>query len=83
MKAYYTDPFVLPLPAEHRFPMSKYALLREQVVARGILAPGDLFVPDAATDEQILRAHDAAYLAMLEEGISRALALAYANPASY
>jgi len=26
---YYTDHFVLPLPAGHRFPMRKYAALRE------------------------------------------------------
>ncbi len=31
MKIFYTDHFVLPLPAEHRFPMVKYALLRQRV----------------------------------------------------
>lgn len=29
MKAYYSDRFVLPLPAGHRFPMAKYRMLRE------------------------------------------------------
>ena len=33
MKAYYSDRFVLPLPAGHRFPMQKYRLLRERVEA--------------------------------------------------
>ena len=31
MLAYYSDHFVLPLPDGHRFPMAKYALLRERV----------------------------------------------------
>jgi acetoin utilization deacetylase AcuC-like enzyme len=62
MKAFYCDCFVLPLPEGHRFPMEKYRLLREAVLARGLVAPGDLDVPEAATEEEILRAHDAGYL---------------------
>lgn len=33
MRAYYADHFVLPLPAGHRFPMQKYRLLRDAIVA--------------------------------------------------
>ncbi|NDJ77199.1 MAG: histone deacetylase [Chloroflexi bacterium] len=69
MKAFYCDHFVLPLPDGHRFPMQKYALLREQLIARGILSSNDLCVPDAATDEQILRAHDRAYLDKVKNGM--------------
>jgi acetoin utilization deacetylase AcuC-like enzyme len=68
MKAFYTDHFVLPLPEAHRFPMRKYSLLREQVMAHGLIQPGDLIVPDAATDAQILRAHDADYLERVQTG---------------
>lgn len=68
MKAYYSDIFVLPLPPEHRFPMAKYRLLRERILAEGIIAPGDLLVPDAATDDQLLRAHDADYLEKVKSG---------------
>lgn len=68
MKAFYTDHFVLPLPPEHRFPMTKYSLLREQVLAQGVLKPEDLIVPEAATDEQILRAHDTDYLERVKTG---------------
>lgn len=32
MHAFYADHFVLPLPEGHRFPMAKYALLRERLV---------------------------------------------------
>lgn len=62
MKAFYSDHFVLPLPEGHRFPMSKYELLRERVAASGVCGPGEMRVPEAVTDEQILRAHDPGYL---------------------
>src|SRR5262245_20976400 len=68
MKAFYMDHFVLPLPPDHRFPMRKYSLLRERVLAEGVLQPSDLLVPEAATDEQILRAHDADYLERVKTG---------------
>ena len=68
MRAYYADHFVLPLPNDHRFPMTKYALLRERVVAEGLVSPDNLIVPEAATDEQILRAHDADYLRRVQHG---------------
>ncbi|HEX6900035.1 MAG TPA: histone deacetylase [Thermoanaerobaculia bacterium] len=68
MKAFYADHFVLPLPEGHRFPMEKYRLLRERVVAEGVVAPEDLIVPHAATDEEILRAHDPEYLRRVQGG---------------
>lgn len=69
MKAFYCDDFVLPLPPDHRFPMRKYALLRQRVIAEDLVAPGDLRVPEAATDEQILRAHDLDYLTRVKDGL--------------
>lgn len=68
MKAYYADNFVLPLPPEHRFPMSKYTLLRQRILETGLLTAGQLFVPPAATDEEILRCHDVAYLEKVKTG---------------
>ena len=50
MQIYYTDHFVLPLPEGHRFPMSKYARLRERVAASGIIPPHELVEPAAATE---------------------------------
>jgi len=68
VKAFYCDHFVLPLPDGHRFPMEKYSLLRERVLAAGVVAPEDLIVPPAATDEEILRAHDPEYLRRVAAG---------------
>lgn len=69
MKLFYTDHFVLPLPPDHRFPMQKYALLRQRVVESGLFAPEELKVPEAATDEEITRAHDRDYLHRVEHGL--------------
>ncbi len=59
MKAYYSDHFVLPLPAGHRFPMAKYKMLRDSIVTLPNL---ELLEAPRATDSEILYAHDASYL---------------------
>jgi acetoin utilization deacetylase AcuC-like enzyme len=68
MKVFTSAQFTIPLPEGHRFPMSKYTLLREAVEASGLVAPGNLLVPEPATDEQIQRAHDALYLERVKGG---------------
>jgi acetoin utilization deacetylase AcuC-like enzyme len=68
LKVFYTDHYVLPLPAGHRFPMQKYAMLRQRVDAARLAEPHGLLAPPAATDAQILRAHDAAYLGRVVGG---------------
>lgn len=59
MKAFYTDHFVLPLPSGHRFPMEKYSKLRNLV---SDLKDVELVEAPAASDTQILYAHDPQYL---------------------
>lgn len=68
MQIFYTDVFVLPLPDGHRFPMEKYRLLRETVEAAPALAGASLRVPDAATDPELLRVHEPAYLDAVVRG---------------
>jgi acetoin utilization deacetylase AcuC-like enzyme len=65
VKAFYTDHFVLPLPAGHRFPMEKYSRLRDLV---GNLSDLELVEAPPATDTQILYAHDPSYLIKVIEG---------------
>jgi acetoin utilization deacetylase AcuC-like enzyme len=48
--------------------MAKYARLRQRVVAAALVAPEDLVVPHAATDEELLRVHDPDYLRRVCEG---------------
>lgn len=68
MKCFYADGFVLPLPAGHRFPMRKYSRLRERLLEQGIVRPEDFVVPTPASDAEILRCHDRAYLDKLIHG---------------
>ncbi|KAA1257709.1 Acetoin utilization protein AcuC [Rubripirellula obstinata] len=68
MKIYYTDHFELPLPDGHRFPMSKYRLLRKAVVESDRLRGDVLVVPKAATDEDLLRCHSPRYVAAVSQG---------------
>ena len=65
MKVFYTDHFVLPLPDGHRFPMQKYSLLREAVQT---YAPHSLDEAPAVQDDELLLAHDAAYVARMSHG---------------
>jgi acetoin utilization deacetylase AcuC-like enzyme len=62
VKLFYTDHFELPLPEGHRFPMSKYRLLRDRIVANPLHAQDVLLVPPAATVQQLTLAHDPDYI---------------------
>ena len=65
---FYCEQFVLPLPPGHRFPMEKYGRLRERVEAAGLGGKGALRVPAAATDLELGRAHDPAYVERVVQG---------------
>ncbi len=68
MKLFYTDHFELPLPAGHRFPMSKYRLLRDRIQSDIRLADHELLVPEAASEEQLCLAHDRDYVQRVVSG---------------
>lgn len=68
MQIFYSDTFVLPLPEGHRFPMRKYALLRERVAAAQLVPPERMHVPPAADDTELGRAHTAEYLRRVQSG---------------
>ena len=68
LKAFYSDTFVLPLPEQHRFPMAKYRLLRERLLADGILAGNDLHLPDAISWDDLRLVHEATYVDAIANG---------------
>jgi acetoin utilization deacetylase AcuC-like enzyme len=68
MRLFYTDVFVLPLPAGHRFPMEKYARLRAALLAGGDFGETDFHLPEAASDAELARAHDPAYIRRVAAG---------------
>jgi acetoin utilization deacetylase AcuC-like enzyme len=62
MKIFYTDIFPIPLPEHHSFPKDKYAQLRMRILDELDDQTVELRVPEPATDEDILRAHDPDYI---------------------
>jgi acetoin utilization deacetylase AcuC-like enzyme len=65
MRIYATDRFALPLPPGHRFPVAKYARLAARVAD---LAADLVDEAPAATDAELARAHDPAYVAAIVGG---------------
>ena len=64
-----SDRFSLPLPEGHRFPAAKYGRLRrrlEEHAAAGL--PLEFVEPHAATDDELLRVHDRAYVGRVLAG---------------
>jgi acetoin utilization deacetylase AcuC-like enzyme len=72
---FYSDVFVLPLPAHHRFPMGKYARLRDRLRASGRFDERDFRVPAPATDAEIVRVHCPRYLERVVNGTLDAAAM--------
>ena len=64
--AFYADHFVLPLPPGHRFPMAKYARLRERLAQE---LPGiELHEALPATDGELALVHTPAYIDAIAHG---------------
>jgi acetoin utilization deacetylase AcuC-like enzyme len=61
LKIAWSESYVLPLPPSHRFPMSKYELLPQQLLHEGTITPDNFFTPKPASREVILRTHDENY----------------------
>lgn len=57
-----TSRYEFPLPAGHRFPLAKYAMIRERVVAEGIVRAERVLDPDRATERDLLRVHTREYV---------------------
>jgi acetoin utilization deacetylase AcuC-like enzyme len=64
-----SEQYAIPLPEGHRFPMAKYALLREGALARGLVRAGaTLHEPARVTHDDLHRVHAAHYVAAIEHG---------------
>lgn len=80
MKIFYSDPFTFPLPPEHKFPLVKYAMLRQRVMESGLAARHALHLSRAVTDAEVCMTHTAAYwhdfrLGRLSEPMMRRIGL--------
>ncbi|RYD58615.1 MAG: histone deacetylase [Sphingobacteriales bacterium] len=61
LKIAYAPIYAHPLPEGHRFPMAKYELIPAQLLYEGVITEENIFSPQPATEETILRTHDADY----------------------
>lgn len=61
LKVAWTERYILPLPPNHRFPMSKYELLPQQLLHEGTIRQENIFRPSLIVEEWILLAHDSQY----------------------
>jgi len=66
MKCSYHEGYGIALPAAHPFPMSKSLLLRNRLVAEGLLATGDVLEPAPIDIETAALVHTRGYLDQLQ-----------------
>ncbi len=60
--------YAIPLPPGHRFPMAKYALLREGVLAAGLVPAERMHDPPRAPVEDLLLVHTPEYVRQVTDG---------------
>jgi acetoin utilization deacetylase AcuC-like enzyme len=61
--AWASDHHAFPLPDAHPFPLAKYTLVRERLLAERVLEPAWLSRSDPAPEAWLLAAHEPAYVA--------------------
>jgi acetoin utilization deacetylase AcuC-like enzyme len=73
MKCSYHPGYQIPLPTGHPFPIAKFPLLKDRLLAEGVLAPGDILQPEPVDRATLELVHTAEYLNKLESsGLSAA-----------
>lgn len=61
MRICYSDRYSVPLAPTHPFPMSKYRLVRDRLLAEGSITQWHLYEPPLAAEEDILLVHTPHY----------------------
>jgi acetoin utilization deacetylase AcuC-like enzyme len=68
LHAWSSAAYTFPLPAGHRFPIEKYALLRDAVIAEGLVPASRVHEPERATLEELARVHTRDYIDRFTSG---------------
>jgi acetoin utilization deacetylase AcuC-like enzyme len=68
LRAWSPARFAVPLPEGHRFPIAKYAMLRDGVVARGILPASAVLEPEQVDRRALRLVHTERYVAAVLDG---------------
>lgn len=66
LKVAWTESYVLTLPPHHRFPMSKYEVLPQQLLHEGTLTPDNIFRPSQIEPAWVLLTHAKDYFDRLQ-----------------
>jgi acetoin utilization deacetylase AcuC-like enzyme len=61
LKIAWTKSYVLPLPPNHRFPMSKYEILPQQLLHEGTITERNIFAPPPVEESLITLTHETDY----------------------
>ena len=61
LKIAYSDVFRYSVPEKHRFPMQKYTMIPERLLAEGTIKPDNFFAPARLSEDEILTTHTADY----------------------
>ena len=73
VRVFHSDHHVVPLPPGHRFPMGKYRLIREALLASGVLRADELIPAEPADPRVLLHVHTARWVeAVLENRLTEA-----------
>ena len=68
MQIFYSDHYTLPLPGDHRFPMTKYKMLRSYLLDNHIVQVNELFESPIASEELLTLAHTSEYVDSVKNG---------------
>ena len=68
MKFFYSDSFNLDLPPGHRFPATKYGMLRQALIEDRIIKPDQLVSAPMASDVELHLAHAPDYVTAIDNG---------------
>jgi acetoin utilization deacetylase AcuC-like enzyme len=73
MRAWSSARFTIALPDGHRFPIAKYARIRDEIVARGLLPAGGIEEPDRADRWALELVHTPGYVEAVLDGTLSAM----------
>jgi acetoin utilization deacetylase AcuC-like enzyme len=68
MRAWSSARWSIPLPEGHRFPMGKYRLVRDGIVAQGVLPAESIHEPDGIARDDLGLVHGARYIDAVCDG---------------
>lgn len=61
LKIAYSDIFRYSVPEKHRFPMQKYTMIPERLLAEGTISSNNFFAPARLSEDEILTTHTPEY----------------------